>query len=309
MNHKDAPAFDLYPQRWLAGTLDMTAEERGAYITLLCKQWEDNGLVDDVKKLAATARCRPLVLQQILSKFPLCEDGLRRNARLEAVRAEQRKRIAKSREKIEKMNAGRLAKAAAEAAADEGNASSTRTSTRGPTREGETASTRGSTRPSSPLTTHHSPHSFVKESKQGDGDLAAENVVLDSDLPEELHAAWAEWQSYRQTRAKAKGTQRLAWTEQAARMGAKQVRDYSSTMGPKIVCDRIASAIGGHWQGLNLDKLELPRGSPHHPAAVPAKSFAQTDLEARRTARHGPEAITPKVLTLEQLQLQNESSH
>jgi hypothetical protein len=53
----------------------------------------------------------------------------------------------------------------------------------------------------------------------------------------------------------------VAWTAQAARLSAKQVTQYSASHGSRIVCDRIASAINGEWQGLNLDKLDNPARS------------------------------------------------
>ena len=37
-----APAFQLYAQDFLTGVMDLTMEERGVYITLLCKQWSVN---------------------------------------------------------------------------------------------------------------------------------------------------------------------------------------------------------------------------------------------------------------------------
>lgn len=90
-------------------------------------------------------------------------------------------------------------------------------------------------------------------------DGGGEKINLPEDAHHSLHEAWAEWQAYRQSRTTAKGKQKLAWTEQAARMGAKQVMDYSKSHGVRIVCDRIASAIGGGWQGMNLDKLEVQK--------------------------------------------------
>jgi len=77
----------------------------------------------------------------------------------------------------------------------------------------------------------------------------------------ELAEAWQEWQQYRQRRAIAPGRQRVAWTAQAARLSAKQVTQYAASHGSRIVCDRIASAINGEWQGLNLDKLDNPARS------------------------------------------------
>ena len=78
----------------------------------------------------------------------------------------------------------------------------------------------------------------------------------------ELMEAWGEWQQYRQRRAIAPGRQRVAWTAQAARLSAKQVTQYAASHGDRLVCDRIASAINGEWQGLNLDKLEAHAYKP-----------------------------------------------
>lgn len=42
-----SPAFQLYAQDFLTGVMDLTMEERGVYITLLCKQWSlynENGI-------------------------------------------------------------------------------------------------------------------------------------------------------------------------------------------------------------------------------------------------------------------------
>lgn len=78
----------------------------------------------------------------------------------------------------------------------------------------------------------------------------------------ELMEAWGEWQQYRQRRAIAPGRQRVAWTAQAARLSAKQVSQYAASHGDRMVCDRIASAINGEWQGLNLDKLEAQAYKP-----------------------------------------------
>lgn len=93
---KDAPAFDFYPERWLSGVAMLSDGEQLAYLRLLCHQWLEGGLPDDV---AALKRCAGKgVTDKLLVKFPLCEDGQRRNARLEVIRTEQRERIAKKSE-------------------------------------------------------------------------------------------------------------------------------------------------------------------------------------------------------------------
>lgn len=148
MSQRDAPAFDFYPERWLVGTAAMSDAEQLSYLRLLCHQWTMDGLPEDVAILRRLAGKG--VTDAVLAKFPVV-DGKRRNARLEIVRQEQRQRIVKSREKIEKMNAARAA-------------------SRGPS----SASTRETTRPllsaSSPLTTHHPPHVLLEKEPKGAGE-------------------------------------------------------------------------------------------------------------------------------------------
>ena len=241
MSQRDAPAFDFYPERWLVGTAAMSDAEQLSYLRLLCHQWTMDGLPEDatiLRRLGGKG-----VTDVVLDKFPPV-DGKRRNARLEIIRGEQRARIAKSRDKIEKMNAARAA---------------ARSSTREPTTPILAAS--------SPLTTHHPPHVLLEKEPKGAKAQSPEeqlpkpeSVRLPESLPRELHESWSEWQAYRQRRAIARGKDKLAWTYQAARMGAGQVAAYTATYGARIVCARIASAIGGNWQGLNLDKLEARSG-------------------------------------------------
>ena len=44
------PAFLFYPGDWTQGTQAYTFEEKGAYITLLCEQFERNILTEDIIK-------------------------------------------------------------------------------------------------------------------------------------------------------------------------------------------------------------------------------------------------------------------
>lgn len=84
-----APAFPLYADDFLAGTADMSAEEVGGYIRLLCHQWTKGGLPNDPDRLA---RMAGLIgspsLGYVVAKLTLCEDGLLRHPRIEAIRAE-----------------------------------------------------------------------------------------------------------------------------------------------------------------------------------------------------------------------------
>ena len=92
---KDAPAFDFYPERWLAGVAMLSDAEQLAFLRLLCQQWlaGDEGLPADPAMLKRAAGKG--VTAELLEKFPLCDDGRRRNAKLERVRSEQRERITK----------------------------------------------------------------------------------------------------------------------------------------------------------------------------------------------------------------------
>src|SRR5687768_566373 len=49
------PAFLMYSKDWLQGTAQMSHEEKGVYIDLLCHQHQENGLPDDTTRLARIA--------------------------------------------------------------------------------------------------------------------------------------------------------------------------------------------------------------------------------------------------------------
>lgn len=84
-----SPAFRFYPSDFMMGTMGFSAEERGAYMTLLCVQWDRGGLPDDVEQCARLAGIPPERLGLIWVKFGLCDDGMRRNRRLELEREKQ----------------------------------------------------------------------------------------------------------------------------------------------------------------------------------------------------------------------------
>jgi len=105
---KDAPAFDFYPERWLAGVAEMSDTDQLVYLRLLCHSWLRDGLPDDVKALSRLAGRK--VSDALLAKFPVFEDGRRRNSRLETIRNEQRIRIANRRKGALKTNGKRWRK-------------------------------------------------------------------------------------------------------------------------------------------------------------------------------------------------------
>ncbi len=81
------PAFQLYADDFIAGTMILSQSEVGAYMRLLCHQWSKGGLPNDAGKLERLAGGP--VSDDVLAKLPVCPDGLRRNVRLEQVRKEQ----------------------------------------------------------------------------------------------------------------------------------------------------------------------------------------------------------------------------
>jgi len=87
---RKAPAFQLFADDFLSGTAEMTTEEVGAYIRLLCHQWTKGGLPNDQDRLARMAG--PMALPSlcyVIAKFLPGDDGLLRHPRLEKIRAEQ----------------------------------------------------------------------------------------------------------------------------------------------------------------------------------------------------------------------------
>lgn len=91
-----SPAFQFYPQDFLLGTSDLSAEEVGGYIRLLAHQWDKGGLPNNEKKLLKLAGVKPKALANILNKFELQEDSQLRNKRLEKERTKQKEWKTKS---------------------------------------------------------------------------------------------------------------------------------------------------------------------------------------------------------------------
>ena len=86
---KPSPAFQFYPADFLVGTADMTSDEVGGYIRLLCYQWTKEGLPTEIKKLMQLSGLFDIEsLKIVLSKF-IIKDNKYYNERLESVRIEQ----------------------------------------------------------------------------------------------------------------------------------------------------------------------------------------------------------------------------
>ena len=87
---RKAPAFQFYADDFLAGTADMSAEEVGGYIRLLCHQWSKGGIPSDEERSARIAGLMGSPsIRYVLAKFTLCDGDTLKNARLEQIRQEQ----------------------------------------------------------------------------------------------------------------------------------------------------------------------------------------------------------------------------
>lgn len=64
-----SPAFQLYVQDFLSGVKFFSAEETGAYILLLCEQWDSGFIEDNDKILKKITGISPKKLQKVLEKF------------------------------------------------------------------------------------------------------------------------------------------------------------------------------------------------------------------------------------------------
>jgi uncharacterized protein YdaU (DUF1376 family) len=88
-----SPAFQFYPADFLMGALTFTLAERGAYISLLCYQWDNGSVPDDLATLGVifnTKRAETKrIWEKIQQKFPQTPDGVRCNSRLEIERKKQ----------------------------------------------------------------------------------------------------------------------------------------------------------------------------------------------------------------------------
>lgn len=87
---RKAPAFQFYADDFLAGTSEMSAEEVGGYIRLLCHQWTKGGIPNDPERVARIAGLMgsPCV-GYVMAKFRLSDGHTLKNERLEKVREEQ----------------------------------------------------------------------------------------------------------------------------------------------------------------------------------------------------------------------------
>jgi uncharacterized protein YdaU (DUF1376 family) len=88
MKDTKAPSFQFYPTDFVASTVAMSAEEVGAFIRLLCFQWEHGSIPDDDEKLARIGGCGGNAVASVRHKFGISVASGLQNARMEEVRAD-----------------------------------------------------------------------------------------------------------------------------------------------------------------------------------------------------------------------------
>lgn len=111
--HKVDIYMPLYVRDFLTSTLGWSAEERGHYLTLLMVAWDRGGLPAELEHIERLSPGVSAVWPMLQDKFPVGDDGLRRNARLE----KHRDRCVELKEKrVEAARRAAAAKAAAAAA-------------------------------------------------------------------------------------------------------------------------------------------------------------------------------------------------
>ena len=88
---KGAPWFKFYPSDFMAGVAELTSEERGSYISLLCHQWATGDLPGERMRMERLAGGP--VSDAVAGKFvPATTEGRVFNVRLESHREEAQRR-------------------------------------------------------------------------------------------------------------------------------------------------------------------------------------------------------------------------
>lgn len=102
MTWEATPAFQFYVKDWYMSTRELSLDARGLHIDLLGLGWDKDGIPDDLGKLAGMVVTTPARFRkawtEIEDRWPIAEEGKRRNPRQER----QRREIEELREKRRK---------------------------------------------------------------------------------------------------------------------------------------------------------------------------------------------------------------
>ena len=252
-----SPAFQFYADDFLAGTLDLSQEEVGAYIRLLCHQWNRGSIPVETEKQQRLAGGSVSV--DVLAKFRLV-DGLGLvNERLETERAKQAAYRQKQSEKG-------LASAEARKKQPRFNHGSTTVGTAvQPSGQPE-----GQPEGNSPVSSLQSSTNNTKERDRWE-------LEFGLSVPEQLRTencltSLKTWLAYKKERRE--GYKRIGLQA----MLTKLASEYTPADLPKAIEASIAAGWKGIYTGLNfgkpipteskgdlLRKIQANRGFPNHP--------------------------------------------
>jgi len=87
------PAFLMYSNDFLTGVAELTMEERGQFITLLCLQHQKGPVTEKLMRL----QCHGIPTADVLNKFRIDENGNYYNQRVESEREKRKKHSEKQR--------------------------------------------------------------------------------------------------------------------------------------------------------------------------------------------------------------------
>ena len=237
---RKAPAFQFYADDFLAGTMEMSQSEVGAYIRLLCHQWNRGSIPVEAEKQQRLAGGSVSV--DVLAKFPADESGLLKNRRMEMERQKQTAYREKQREK------GLLSAEARKGV----NRSTNRGSTGVPTAAQPEYQPDTQPEVNSPSP---SPNKYKEASKW--------HLALGLELPENLQtdnclSALNDWLAYKKERRTAYKTVGLKT------LLAKLSREFTAAELPMA----IERSISNNWQGI----FKQDTGSFQKTVELPAKS-------------------------------------
>tara|TARA_R110000868_G_scaffold245626_3_gene502180 strand:+ start:2996 stop:3748 length:753 start_codon:yes stop_codon:yes gene_type:complete len=223
-----APAFQFYADDFLGGVADMTQSEVGAYILLLCQQWNRGSIPVETERQQLLAKGK--ISDHVLSKFPKSEDGSLKNDRLEKERMKQAEYRDKQREKGLKS-----AQARAEIAKQVFNRGSTVVQPNGQP-EVNSPSPSPSPSPKNNNAANAAGEAFKKKAEP-------------TEVPVELQtagflAAWANWETHRKEK-------RQKMTPLASKMQLNKLKD----MGEKRAVAAINFSIASGWTGIYEERV------------------------------------------------------
>jgi hypothetical protein len=91
MNDRKSPSFQFYAKDWLANpnVSRMSEPEEACYLRLLLYSWIDGSLPADIDQIKLLCKNPTSLTSIVLDRFPLQDDGKRRNPRLEIERDKQ----------------------------------------------------------------------------------------------------------------------------------------------------------------------------------------------------------------------------